>query len=326
MQVSTIISMGAALALAMAAVPGAQAQVTPDMKAKIAAIGRVVDPPSTALLYAPLQPTAPYAGVKVTRDLAYGPDVRNILDLFQAEQPGGAARPVLIFVSGGAGNKIEPIPQGERFYDNVMLWAVKNGMVGVNIQRHSELSPWQPGAQDVSQVIDWVHKNIGRLGGDPNRVFIWGHSAGAATLANYLAHPEVYPASGVGLKGAVLMAGPYNLAPLQGKAPPIMIRMGMTAAPFSPSITAGDPAVTLQASDLPGLRALKLPLFVNAAEVDPEGLVESAQMLNDQLCLAGRCPKFMIYKDHGHMSEIFAVGSADVSTSKPVLDWMRTIK
>ena len=54
-------------------------------------------------------------------------------------------------------------------------------------------------------------------------------------------------------------------------------------------------------------------------------LVESTQMLRKQLCDAGHCPKFVIFKDHGHMSALFAVGTADVSTSKPVLDWIRSI-
>ena len=324
MQFSTMTSIGAALLLALGvAAGGASAQVTPDMKAQIAAIGAVVDPPSTALLYAPLQPRPPYAGIKVTRDVAYGPDARNILDVFQPDH-GEATRPVLIFVAGGPGNKIEDVPAGG-FYDNIMLWAVKNGMVGVNVQRHPEFAPWQAGAHDVAQVIDWVHKNISRMGGDPNRVFIWGHSAGAAVLAHYLAHPELYPTGGIGIKGAILMAGPYNLAPLKGKAPPLIIRMGMKAAPGNMPPDS-NPAATLAASDLKGLRATKLPLFVGVTELDPEMLVEATQMLNTQLCDAGHCPKFVIFKDHGHMSALFAVGTADTSTSKPVLDWMRTIK
>jgi len=39
-----------------------------DLAAKVAAIGRVIDPPKTAVLYAPLQEKEPYAGVKVLRD------------------------------------------------------------------------------------------------------------------------------------------------------------------------------------------------------------------------------------------------------------------
>lgn len=323
MKLSTVTTVSIALGLAFAAASDGWAQVTLEMKARIAAIGRVVDPPSTAQLYAPLQAKPPYAGIKVTRDVAYGPDARNILDVFQPDH-GKAARPVLIFLAGGPGNKIEDVPEGG-FYDNIMLWAVKNGMVGVNVQRHPEFVPWQAGAQDVAQVIDWVHKNIGQMGGDSHHVFIWGHSAGAAVLSHYLAHQELYPAGGVGVKGAILMAGPYNLAPLQGTAPPLVIRMGMQGAPMHmPPDT--DPAATLAASDLKGLRAIKLPLFVGVTELDPEVLVESAQMLDQQLCNAGHCPKFVVFKDHGHMSAVFAVGTADVSTSKPVLDWIKAVK
>jgi triacylglycerol lipase len=318
----TATAVSAALLLALAPVGTGWAQVTPEMKAKIAAIGRVVDPPSTAALYAPLQAQPPYPGVTVMRDISYGPDARTILDVFQPDH-GDGLRPVLIFVAGGPGNKKEDVPEGG-FYDNIMLWAVKNGMVGVSVQRHPEFAPWEAGAHDLARAIDWVHKNIGQRGGDPNRVFIWGHSAGAAVLAHYLAHPDLYPAGGVGVKGAVLMAAPYNLAPLQGSAPPLIIRMGMQGESKHMPPDA-NPAATLAASDLTGLRALKLPLFVGVTQLDPEMLVESTQMLRKQLCDAGHCPKFVIFKDHGHMSALFAVGTADVSTSKPVLDWIRSI-
>jgi triacylglycerol lipase len=321
----TRIALAAVAAAAMAAT-AASAQVTPEMKAKIFEIGDVVDPPSTALLYRPLQPSAPYAGVKVTRDQAYGPDARNILDVFEPAS-GAGPRPVLIFVPGGAGNKIEPVPGGEAFYDNVMLWAVKNGMTGVNMQRRGG-GEWDATAKDVSAAIQWVRKNIARHGGDPSRIFIWGHSAGAMSLANYLSHPNLYGPDGVGVKGAVLMAGPYNLAPYRPKADTIEIRMGMNGPRINPFAggPAPDPAVLLQQSMAPGLKALDIPLFVSAAEIDPPMLVELAQELNRELTAAGKPPKFMIYKDHGHMSEIFAVNTADVSTSKPVLDWMRAIK
>ena len=72
----------------------------------------------------------------VVRDQSYGYNERHILDVFApAGEATGAPRPVLIYVAGGGGNKIEQVPEGDAFYDNVMLWAVKNGMVGVNVQR-----------------------------------------------------------------------------------------------------------------------------------------------------------------------------------------------
>ena len=112
------------------------AQVPPDIATKLIAIGRGVCVPETAELYAPLQPKPPYEGVKFTRDVSFGPDAKNVLDVAEPEK-GGGSRPVLIYLSGGAGNKQQGGPNGEAFYDNIMVWAVKNGMVGVNMQRRA---------------------------------------------------------------------------------------------------------------------------------------------------------------------------------------------
>src|SRR5689334_20382067 len=78
----------------------AQAQMPPDLAQKVAAMGRVVDPENTGKLYAPFQEKEPYAGVKVTRDVKYGSDPRNVVDIFVPET-GAAGRPVLMFVHGG---------------------------------------------------------------------------------------------------------------------------------------------------------------------------------------------------------------------------------
>ena len=75
--------------IASGAVPS---QVPPAIEAQLQQIGRVVAPPQTATLYAPLQQKEPYAGVKVERDQRYGADARHLLDVFTPEA-GGAARP-----------------------------------------------------------------------------------------------------------------------------------------------------------------------------------------------------------------------------------------
>ena len=68
-----------AAGVAIFAAPGvAQAQMPPDIAAKVAALGRVVDPANTGKIYEPLQEKEPYAGVKVARDLKYGPNERNV--------------------------------------------------------------------------------------------------------------------------------------------------------------------------------------------------------------------------------------------------------
>src|ERR1700723_757310 len=110
----------------------ADSPMPPEIAKKLAELGRVIDPQATAKLYAPLQPTEPYFGFRIERDPKYGPAERNRLDIFMPQNV-TSGRPVLIFVHGGAfigGNKRMP---NSPFYDNVMMWAVKNGFIGVNI-------------------------------------------------------------------------------------------------------------------------------------------------------------------------------------------------
>src|SRR5262245_35287531 len=84
-----------------------QAPMPEDLAWKLVEIGRVVDPAKTAEIYAPLQQKEPYQGVKVERDVKYGPADRHLLDVFVPDTA-SSARPVLIFVHGGGfttGNK-----------------------------------------------------------------------------------------------------------------------------------------------------------------------------------------------------------------------------
>src|SRR5579884_1531763 len=95
---------GAVIALILMVAPTAHAQVPPDVAAQLRQIGTGVCVPETAKLYKPLQPPPP-SGVTVMRDIPYvQDDPRAVMDLFAPEK-GGGGRPVLVYVSGGAGDK-----------------------------------------------------------------------------------------------------------------------------------------------------------------------------------------------------------------------------
>ena len=135
---------------------------------KLLELGRVIDPPKTAALYAPLQEKEPYQGVKIERDVKYGPADRNLLDVFMPEPALSSPRPVLIFVHGGAfvgGNK-RTAPDSP-FYDNIMLWAAKNGFVGVNVTyRLAPQAPWPAGAEESRGSIGSSLLGFGDFGAD----------------------------------------------------------------------------------------------------------------------------------------------------------------
>ena len=227
----------------MIAVSAAQAQVPPDIAAQLRAIGNGVCVPETAKIYKPLQQKAPYPGVTVVRDISYGPDPRMVMDVFGPEK-GGGNRPVLIFVSGGQGNKIEAPPDGDAFYDNIMLWALKNGMTGVNMQRRGGLNggglAWDEPAKDVGLVVDWVRKNITKYKGNPNRIFLWSSSAGNGPVSTFAAHPEISGENGPAVKGIILMSAPnFNILPERAVQPAQRSSADCSGSEHSERIAAG---------------------------------------------------------------------------------------
>jgi hypothetical protein len=209
-------------AAALLAPMAAHAQVPPDIEAKLRAIGQIVDPACTAKLYRPLMPAndvrssaSPlYPGITLSRDVSFGPNPKDVVDIFVSDK-GGANRPVLMFVPGGAGNKIELQDQeANAFYDNIGRWGTKNGMVVVLMQRHPGAA-WDDPAKDVSAMIQWVEANISKYKGNPDRMFAWAQSAGNGPLGTYVGRHEVWGPKGVGIKGAIFMSGQWNIAPIQ---------------------------------------------------------------------------------------------------------------
>jgi triacylglycerol lipase len=223
-----------ALLATMGAIP-AHPQVPPDIEAQLLMIGPIVDPACTAKIYRPLMPPQEvadqylemektgkpssqvpmYPGITIERDVPFGPNPKDVVDIFHAEK-GTALRAVLIFIPGGPGNKIElHDKEANAFYDNIMRWATENGMVGVAMQRHG-VAPGTPsdfyaGAKDVSAMLQWVEANISKYTGNPDRMFIWAHSAGNGPLGIYAGHPELYGPKGIGVRGIVFMSGQFNI-------------------------------------------------------------------------------------------------------------------
>jgi acetyl esterase/lipase len=277
---------------------------------KLLELGRVVDVPNTARLYAPLQQQEPYQGVKVERDVKYGPADRNLLDIFTPESA-SSPRPVLIFVRGGAfvaGDKHLP---GSPFYDNIMLWAVKNGFVGVNVNyRLAPQAMWPAGAEDVADVVQWVSDNIGARGGDAARIYLMGHSAGAVHVASYVSHPEFHRMKGSGLAGVIMVSGIYDLT-AGGRGDPERAYFGADAGRYA------------EQSSLQGLLTSKIPLMITAAELDPDPFVQQFDLLKAACGKVNGCPRVLMLPQHSHMSEVYAINTADTRLSDQILDFIK---
>ena len=67
--------------------------------------------------------------------------------------------------------------------------------------------------------VRWTAENAAEYGGDPAKVFLMGHSAGASHVSTYVAHTEFHGAKGSGLAGAIFSsAGASTLPRMPGEA------------------------------------------------------------------------------------------------------------
>lgn len=301
----------ALVGLVLAAGPAA-AEPPPGIAAALERMGRVINAPATAALYAPLHAAVPREGIRITRDAVYGTDPRHRLDVFAPEAPAERPRPVLVFVHGGgfvAGDKQGP--GDSPFYANVGLWAAREGMVGVNMTyRLAPASPYPGAQQDIAAALAWVAANIRAQGGDPNRVFLMGHSAGAIHAAIYAAEPRFRPAGVPPPVAYVFLSGLYEF--------------GGAEVPENERAYFGeDAAQRAVRSPLAGLREAEEPMFLAHAALDPERFVQQAERARAALCDAGRCPTTVALAGHSHMSEVYAIGTADAALTAPLLAFLR---
>jgi triacylglycerol lipase len=219
------------------------------------------------------------------------------MDVFEpAERREGA--PVLVFVHGGGfvgGDKARP---GTPYYDNVALWAVRNGMVGVNITyRLAPEHVWPAGADDVGLAVGKIRDTIRGHGGDPARVFVFGTSAGAAHVATWIARSR--PSENAGLAGAILLSGIYDL------------RLG-ALAPNMEAYYGRAPELRRERSSVRGLAACSVPLLVACAEYDQPRFRDQAEALRAARtsCDDSRPIEILLLKGHNHFSGAACLNAA----------------
>jgi len=271
-----------------------------ELRAKIKALGPNLGPavlgPAVALLL-PLHAPPPFPGIAILRDRRYGPHERHRLDVFRPEGAGGAKRPVLLFVHGGGFIGGDKRIEGEPFYDNVGTWAADNGFVGVNMTyRLAPQHQWPAGAEDIAAAVRWVKANIAAEGGDPARIFLMGHSAGAAHAASYVAQARFHDSGDPGLAGAIFVAGLYGIADCAGM-PPVEAYYGAR------------PEAYAERSALPQIKSVKVPVMVAVGEWEAPVFERQALAMIAALHERdGRLPRFARLYGHNHYSEIMAFG------------------
>ncbi len=153
---------------------------------------------------------AEFAHVDRQVNLAYGMNQRQKLDVYRPRT--GENRPVVIFWYGGSwqeGNKSE--------YRFVGTALAKLGFVAVlpDYRLYPQVT-FPAFDEDGARAIAWVEQHAQEFGGDPQRIVLMGHSAGAHTaafLALNHAFLEKSGASSANIVGLIGLSGPYVLVP-----------------------------------------------------------------------------------------------------------------
>jgi len=182
--------------------------------ALIAAIGGVI---AGAIASSPTQILTALSsqhGLTLYKNLAYGTDPRQSLDLYQpddhllkAQHPKGL--PVVIFIYGGSWQSGDK--EGYGFAGRSLAQA--GYLTAVIDYRLVPKNIYPDFVEDSVSAIAWVYQHAGQYGGDPNMIFVLGHSAGAFNAVAAVDDARFWSKSNVpdgAIKGVIGLAGPYS--------------------------------------------------------------------------------------------------------------------
>jgi arylformamidase len=143
-------------------------------------------------------------------DVPYGRAAGERLDIFgrRGADLGAASAPVQIYIHGGYW-----ISNDKKDCSYVALGFVGAGFVNVVI--NYDLIPNVAMAAQVRQcraAVGWVHAHIREYGGDPEQIYVTGHSAGGHLAVSLLTDPDIVPGR---IKGVTSLSGLYDLEPVR---------------------------------------------------------------------------------------------------------------
>jgi len=217
---------------------------------------------------------------------------------------------VVIFVHGGA-----YVGGDKSYYGNVTTWFARQNVLGINATyRLAPAAKWPAATEDIAGMVKWTRENAARFGGDPNRIVLIGHSAGATPVANYIFNKSLQPSGGPGVAGTVLISGRYRLSydPADPNGKAMQAYFGDDAFAYD------DRSAITHIKD-----AARIPLFTVIAEYELAGLdIMGAELLAGLCARDASCPRFTRLQKHNHGSEVFSFNTPDEQLGREILEFM----
>lgn len=235
----------------------------------------------------------------------YGNGPRQTLDIWAPDHAQQGDRlPVIVFFYGGGWNSGERASYG--FVGRAL--AQKGFVVVIPDYRLTPKAHWPDFLEDSAAAVAWTHRYIDGLAGDPDRIALMGHSAGAYNAVmlgldpTWLRAAKSDPAI---LRGVAGLAGPYDFLPMEkgGLAEKAMGKV-KPAEKTQP--------IAYARGDAP-------PLWLASGDEDATVRPRNSQNLAAAIEKAGGSATLRLYPGIGHTGIVMAL-SAPFRSRGPVLD------
>lgn len=253
----------------------------------------------------------PETGYERETGIAYGADPRQQLDVYRPAN-GLKSKTAIVFLYGGSWKS--GARQQYRFVGQTL--ASKGYLTVIPDYRLYPAVRFPKFVDDAAAAIAWVHREIERYGGNPDRIVIAGHSAGAHSAALLVLDNHYLKSVGVperAIVGWIGLAGPYAFDPL---------KTASTKAVFE---NAPNPDATRPIKNVrPGAPPTLLIHGFNDFTVDIRNSLELAKSLRAQ----GVRTNFVTLEDTGHSGILLGLAKpflADTQVVKPITEFIESL-
>ncbi len=173
-----------------------------------------------ASAFGPTAPQDPYSGdlgVLLGSVEIPGDDILTVNVWMPAGPPPANGRPVMVWFHGGAlerGTPALPGYDGTAFARDGIVFVSVGHRVGAEGFSVLDGAPRNLGLADAAAGLRWVQREIAAFGGDPDRITIFGESAGGALVAALLCRPDTASIP----SAAIIQSGPLEASTPQRAA------------------------------------------------------------------------------------------------------------
>ncbi|HZM03310.1 MAG TPA: alpha/beta hydrolase [Candidatus Saccharimonadales bacterium] len=248
----------------------------------------------------------------------------NRLDLFT---PAGTNWPILIFVHGGGwteGDKSLKVA-GDDVYGNIGRFYAEHG-IGVAVINYRLLPHvhWQEQISDVAHATAWVYSHVAQYGGNPARLFLCGHSAGAQLVDRVALDPAPLNEAGRStaiVRGVISVSG-AGLDLKDEETYALGESREYYAQRFGTGTNPGD--WQRAASPVAYIHPGAPPFLILYAGGETKPLIRQSQRFSQALTQAGVKNKIIVVPGQSHARIVLTLSRDDKTAGSAILNFIET--